>query len=182
MIKRHVRRNSSTASSSGIKNNTSFSQLVDCFDAERLAQQEEFLKREKEHKKQNENKKRPPKQSQPKKPNKFSKTKGMSFEEKLDLTYQWLEETFPHLFATDDYIPLDILILRDLKVDYKNNRIKKGYPEDLVIKAALSRYRESLGYLECIREGACRYNLKGEVSGIVTREEEEAAKKILITL
>jgi sRNA-binding protein len=98
------------------------------------------------------------------------------------MTYQWLEESYPHLFAADDYVLLDNFILRDLKIDYKNNALKKGYPQDLVIKAALSRYKESLGYLEFIREGDIRYNIKGEACGIVTKEEQEAAKKILSTL
>jgi sRNA-binding protein len=105
----------------------------------------------------------------------------LTYDQKLEKTYQWLEETYPHLFAADDYVLLDNLILRDLKIEYKNNALKKGYRQDLVIKAALSRYRESLGYLECIREGASRYNIKGETCGIVTEEEEEAAKKILAT-
>ena len=150
--------------------------MTDRFEAERAAQREEFLKRER----------KTPKPSQkrllPKKPGKVSKPKVLTFEQKLALTEQWLEETFPHLFAADDYIPLDHLLLRDLKADYKNNAIKKSYPQDLVIKAALSRYKESYGYLDCLKEGAARYNLKGEICGTVSLEEAESARKILDTL
>ena len=155
---------------------SSSSRAVDSFDAERAAQREEFLKREKEKGKT------PSQQFRPKKPRKSTKPKVLTFDQKLEITYQWLEETYPHLFAADDYILLDNLILRDLKIEYKNNALKKGYPQDLVIKAALSRHRERLGYLECIRAGAPRYNIKGESCGIVTGEEEEAAKKILAAL
>ena len=112
----------------------------------------------------------------------FDDKKVLNFDQKLDMNERWFEETYPHLFAADDYVLLDNFILRDLKIDYKNNALKKLYPKDLVIKAALSRYKESLGYLEFIREGAIRYNLKGEACGIVTKEEEIEAKKILATL
>jgi sRNA-binding protein len=95
---------------------------------------------------------------------------------------QWLEETFPHLFAADDYMALDHLILCDLKNDYRNNFLKRGYPQDLVIKEVLNRYKESYGYLWSLKEGAARYNLKGDICGIVTKEEEKVAKKILETL
>ncbi len=166
------------ANSSQMKNPvaSSPSRVVDSFDAERAIQREEFLKREKEKDKT------PSQQFRPKKPGKARKPKVLTFDQKLEMTYQWLEETYPHLFAADDYVLLDNLILRDFKIEYKNNALRKGYPQDLVIKAALSRYRESLGYLECIKAGAPRYNIKGEACGIVTKEEEEAAKKILAAL
>ena len=150
--------------------------MVDDLDEERAAQREEFLKREQQ------NRNVPSQRLRPKKTGRMAKLKAMTFEQKLALTDQWLEEAYPHLFAVDDYIPLDHHLLRDIKADYKNNLIKKGYPQDLVIKAALSRYKESLGYLESVEEGAARYNIKGEVCGIVTKEEEEAAKEILATL
>lgn len=150
--------------------------MVDYLEAERAAQREEFLKREQE------NTKSPPKRLLPKKSGKAVKPKALTFDQKLALTEQWLEETFPHLFTADDFIPLDHHLLRDLKADYKNNVLKKQYPHDLVIKAAFYRYTESLGYLECLKEGATRYNLKGNVCGTVTKEEEESAKTILLTL
>ena len=150
--------------------------MVDYLDAERVAQREEFLKREQE------NGKSTSKRFRPKKPGKSTKPKVLTFDQKLALTEQWLEETFPHLFAADDYVPLDYHLLRDLKADYKNNVLKKHYPQDLVIKATFYRYTESFGYLECLKEGAPRYNFKGETCGTVTKEEEEAAKKILTTL
>ena len=150
--------------------------MVDRFETERAAQREEFLKREQEKGK------RPPKRFLPKQPGKAAQPKVLTFDQKLALTEQWLEETFPHLFAADDYIPLDHLLLRDLKADYKNNVLKKGYPQDLVIKAALFRYKESYGYLDCLKEDAARYNLKGEICGTVSLEEAEVARKILDTL
>ena len=156
--------------------NHSSSCMVEYFDEERVAQREEFFRRKKDKDKTSF------KQLRPKKARKTKKPKVMTFDQKLDLTDQWLEETYPHLFAADEYIPLDNNILQDLKVEYKNNSIKKGYPKDLIIKWAISRYRESLGYLESIKEGATRYNLKGEACGIITKEEEETARKILATL
>lgn len=147
--------------------------MVDYIDEERAAQREEFLKREQE------NRKVPSQRLRPKKPGKAAKPKPMTFDQKLALTNQWLEEFFPHLFAADDYIPLDHHLLRDLKADYKNNALKKGYPEELVIKATYYRYLESFGYLGCLKQGASRYNLKGEFCGTVTLEEEEAAKRVL---
>ena len=150
--------------------------MVDRFETERAAQREEFLKREQEKGK------RPPKRFLPKQPGKAAQPKVLTFDQKLALTEQWLEETFRHLFAADDYIPLDHHLLRDLKADYKNNVLKKSYPQDLVIKAAFSRYKESYGYLACLKEGAARYNLKGKICGTVSKEEEEAARKILATL
>lgn len=150
--------------------------MVDYLDAERAAQREEFLKREQQ------NRKVPSQRLRPKKTGRVAKLKAMTFEQKLALTDQCLEDTFPHLFAADDYMPLDHHLLRDIKADYKNNLIKKGYPQDLVIKAALSRYTESFGYLVCLKQGASRYIFKGEFCGTVTKEEEEAAKEILATL
>lgn len=150
--------------------------MVDYLDKERAAQREEFLKREQK------NTKIPPKRFLSKKSGKSVKPKTLTFDQKLALTEQWLEETSPHLFAADDFIPLDHHLLRDLKADYKNNVLKKGYPPDLVIKAAFYRYTESFGYLGCVMEGATRYNLKGNVCGTVTKEEEEAANTILLTL
>ena len=154
--------------------------MVDYFDVERVAQREEFLKREQENSKSSSQRFQP--RPQPKKSVKGKKPAPLTFEQKLELTNQWLEETFPHLFVGDDYIPLDHDLLRDLKADYKNNLIKKGYPQNLVIKAAFYRYVESLGYLECLKEGLPRYSLKGDVCGTVTKEEEKSARKILKTL
>lgn len=96
--------------------------MVDRFEAERAAQREEFLKREQE------NGKRPPKRFLPKQPGKAVKPKCLSFDQKLALMEQWLEGTFPHLFAADDYIPLDHHLLRDLKVDYKKKSHQEGLP------------------------------------------------------
>ncbi|MGV8948521.1 MAG: ProQ/FINO family protein [Candidatus Paracaedibacter sp.] len=153
--------------------------MVNLLDAERAAQREEFLKRESKAKKPIQNFSFPPKLS---KPSKVTKLKALSFEEKLELTNQWLEENFTHLFAADNFVLLDPLLLRDLKADYKHNALKKRYPQDLVIKAALSRYKQSIGYLECIREGEFYMNLKGEQVGIVSKQEEETAKEILQNL
>ena len=147
--------------------------MIDNLDSERALQREEFIKREQG------SSKIAPKRIFSKNPGKGAKPKVLTFEHKLASTEQWLEETFSHLFAADDCVPLDHQLLRDLKADYKNNVIKNGYPQDLVIKGALSRYKESYGYLDSIREGVSRYNLKGEVCGTVTKEEEEAARKIL---
>jgi len=154
----------------------SSSHAMQFFDEERTAQREEFLKREQANRKSSSQK------FSPKKAVKSAKPKAMTVDQKLELTNQWLEETFPHLFAADDFIPLDHQLLRDLKADYKNNALKKGYPQDLVIKGAFYRYVESYGYLGCIKEGSPRYNLKGEVCGTVTKQEEESAQKILATL
>ena len=90
-----------------------------------------------------------------------------------------VRRNFPHLFAADDYIPLDEHVLRDLKNEYKNNCIKNKYPQDMVIKAALVRYKENPGYLSCLKEGSCKYTFAGTISGRVTKEEEEAAFKVL---
>jgi hypothetical protein len=73
--------------------------MVDRFETERAAQREEFLEREQEIGKS------PPKRFLPKKPGKAVKPKVLTFDQKLALTEQWLEATFPHLFAADDYIP-----------------------------------------------------------------------------
>jgi len=151
--------------------------MVGDLDAERAAQREEFLKREK--KGSAIPSKRFQLRPQPKKSGKAVKPKALTFDQKLALMEQWLEEAFPHLFAADDYVPLDHQLLRDIKADYKNNVVKKNYPQDLVIKGALSRYKESYGYLECLKEGAERYSLKGEICGTVTKEEEKSAKEIL---
>lgn len=156
----------------------SSSRVVEYFDEERVAQREEFLNLERLQEKD----KTSSDQKLSKKPRKSAKPKILTFEQKLKLTELWLEETFHHLFVADEYLPLDHFIVRDLKLDYKNNCLKKIYPEELVIKAALSRYRESFGYLSSIQEGAPRHNIKGEVAGIVTKEEEEVAKKILAAI
>jgi 16S rRNA C967 or C1407 C5-methylase (RsmB/RsmF family) len=153
--------------------------MVNLLDAERAAQREEFLKRESKAKKPIQNFSFPPKLS---KRSKATKLKSLSFEEKLELTNQWLEENFPHLFAADNFVLLDPLLLRDLKADYKYNVLKKNYPEYLVIKAALARYKQINGFLECIREGEFYINLKGEQVGIVSKQEEEAAREILQNL
>lgn len=140
--------------------NTSFSALLDIIDpcAEREAQRQEYLKRQK---------KDAPKTS-PKKPAKPCKSNAMSFEEKLERTNQWLQETFPALFGPSQPCKaLDVHIIRDIKAHYKQGYLKKKYPSDLVIKAALYRYMESPEYLSCLRESAPRYNIKGEIAGTV---------------
>ena len=87
--------------------------MIDYLDDERAAQREEFLKRERE--KHNSSSQ----EFRPKKPGKAPKPKVLTFEQKLALTEQWLEETFSHLFAVDDYVPLDHQLLRDLKADVR---------------------------------------------------------------
>lgn len=109
--------------------------MVDNLDAERAAQREEFLKREKKNTKTSSQRFQP--RPQPKKPGKAVKPQAMTFEQKRALTKQWFEETYPHLFAADAFIPLHHELLKDLKADYKNNVLKKDYPQDLVIKATL---------------------------------------------
>lgn len=146
-------------------------------DLERIAQREEFLRRERQGVGKN---RKPSHSSPPKKHGTVSSPKRPTFEEQLDLTNQWLEETFPRLFAADDYLPLDGHVLRDLKNDYRNNQVKKGYPPNLTIKAALARYKENPGYLACLKAGAPRYALDGSVTGTVTREEEAKAREYLI--
>ena len=144
--------------------NTPFTVLLDAIDPdpERIAQREEYLKRTKETAPKAHPKK-------PKKPRKSTpKPKGMGFEEKLERTQKWLQETFPNLFDPfQPCKPLDVNIVRDIKAHYKNGQVKNKYPNDLVIKAALYRYMESPGYLACLVEGAPRYNVKGEVVGFV---------------
>jgi hypothetical protein len=145
--------------------NTSFSTLLDSIDPERESQRQEFLKRKQES---------VPKAS-PKTPKKLhkparkakSKSKAMSFDEKLERTNQWLQKTFPALFDLSQPKPLDVHIVRDIKAHYKNERVAKKYPDDLMIKAALYYYMKSPAYMGCLVNGAPRYNIKGEVSGSV---------------
>jgi hypothetical protein len=146
--------------------NTSFSTLLDVIDPEREAQRQEHLKRKKEN----------PPLPYPKQPKKTrkpafkstSKPKGITFEENLERTQKWLETTFPALFdPTQPCKPLDVHILRDIKAHYKNWHVKRKYPGDLVIRAALYRYLESPAYLACLVEGAPRYNIDGDVVGSV---------------
>jgi hypothetical protein len=85
--------------------NPSSLRVVEYFDAERIAQRDEYFRQEKASL-------RFPKQS-----NKKPKPKAMSFEERLELTNLWLEETYPYLFAADDYVPLEHHLVRDLKAD-----------------------------------------------------------------
>ena len=158
---------------------SSFSTLVHYLNTECVADREMILKRALQQKKGTSHSSR---QKANKNRNYHKEEKPKTFEERLDLTIFWLEETFPKLFAADEYIPLDICILGDLKKDYKKRCFKKVCPTGLAIDAALAFYKKSYGYLECLQEGAVRYNLKGEPSGIVTKEEYEAARKILKTL
>ena len=141
---------------------SSFSTLLDVIDPcpEREAQRKEYLKRQKKD----------IYKAQAKKSVKLRKSKGksktMSFEEKLERTNQWLQETFPDLFdPSQPCKALDVHIVRDIKAYYKHEHLKKQYPDDLVIKAALYRYMESPGYLACLVQGAPRYNIKSEVVG-----------------
>jgi len=142
----------------------SFSTLLDVIDpcSERDAQRKEYLKRQKKdiYKAQA---KKSGKHRKPK-----DKPKAMSFEEKLERTQKWLQETFPHLFdPSQSCKALDVHIIRDIKAHYKHEHLKKHYPDDLVIKAALYHYMESPGYLACLVKGAPRYNVKGETIGYV---------------
>ena len=41
------------------------------------------------------------------------------------------------------------------------------------------RYKESADYLKRLKVGASRYNIAGEVCGVVTEEEEAEARRIL---
>jgi len=142
--------------------NTSFATLLNALDPEREAQRQEHLNQKKENTPRASTKK-PQKTSQS-----SSKLKGMSFEEKLERTKQWLEETFPALFdPSQPCKALDVHIVRDIKIYYKREHVKKKYPNDLVIKAALYRYMKSPPYLECLVEGAPRYNIEGKIMGTV---------------
>jgi hypothetical protein len=149
--------------------------LGDSIDGKRAAQREEFLRREGKSAGKN----CTPSPSSSKNPGRGSNSKRPALEEQLDLTNQWLEEAFPGLFAADDYLPLGEHVLRDLKNDYRNNQVKKGYPPNLAIKAALARYKENPGYLACLKADAPRYALDGSITGAVTREEEAKARKCL---
>ena len=143
---------------------SSFTTLLDVIDPypEREAQRQEHLKRQKK----DIYKANAKKAGKPRKPK--AKPKAMSFEEKLERTQKWLQETFPDLFdPSQSCKALDIHIVRDIKAHYKHEHLKKHYPDDLVIKAALYRHMESPGYLACLVKGAARYNVKGEVIGCV---------------
>lgn len=160
MVKKYRVKGSRSNHFENIQNNTSFSNLLDAIDPEREAQRQEYLRRI------SEKIDFPPPQARPSKPKKSRKPKGMSFDEKLKITQQWLEETFPTLFASSHPCkPLDIHIVRDIKNHYKQHHLKKNYPKDLVIKAALYRYMESPDYLRCVEEGAPRYTIDGEIVG-----------------
>jgi len=144
--------------------NTSFATLLDAIDPdpERLAQRQEYLKQMKKEAYKALGKKRQKSQKI------IHKPKSMSFDEKLERTWQWLQETFPDLFdPSQPYKALDVNIVRDIKAYYKKYHVKNKYPDNLVIKAALYRYIESSDYLACLIEGAPRYNIKGEISGVV---------------
>lgn len=140
---------------------TSFSTLLDALEPEREAQRQEYLRKMK---------KSPPVSPQalsekPKKPKKTGKLKGVTFEEKLEKTQQWLKETFPDLFDCSPPKALDVHIVRDIKDHYKQGHVKNKYPADLVIKAALYRYMETPEYLKCLEEGCPRYNMEGQIAG-----------------
>ena len=152
--------------------NTSFSNLLSALDPEREAQRREYLKR----------KKKEFYKAQPRKnPEKNRKLKGMSFEEKLKITQQWLEKIFPALFnPSQPCKALDVYIVRDIKAHYKQYHLKNKYPDDLVIKAALYRHMESPAYLACLVEGAPRYNVKGEISGFVETLPQTVEKKTIL--
>jgi len=143
---------------------TSFSTLLDVIDPdpERLAQRQEYLRRMKKEAYKALGKKRQKSQRV------IQKAKGISFEENLERTWQWLQETFPDLFdPSQPYKALDVNIVRDIKAHYKKYHVQNKYPDNLVIKAVLYRYIESPEYLACLMEGAPRYSIKGEISGTV---------------
>ncbi len=146
--------------------NTPFTALLNAIDPEREAQHQEFLRRL-GHK--GDALAHAPSRKKPKKPRKPKrKTKVASFEEKLERTMAWLAETFPVLFdPSQPPKPLDVHIVRDIKEHYKQHHVKKKYPADLVIKAALYRYMESPAYLKCLVKGEPRYNTKGDITGVV---------------
>lgn len=104
----------------------------------------------------------------------------MNFEENLERTWKWLSETFPTLFASNGVIkPLNTHIVRDIKDHYKRYQLKNHYPENLVIKATLSRYREKPVYLLCLQEGASKYDIHGKEVETIMKAEQEAALKLL---
>src|SRR3546814_554060 len=66
--------------------------------------------------------------------------KVLPFEENLERTNQWLEQTFPYLFDTNGPTKaLDVYILRAIKQHYKNyqdmHHKRDQYPHNLLIKA-----------------------------------------------
>jgi hypothetical protein len=147
------------------KKSTAFASLLNAIDPEREAQHEEFLRRR--------GRQQPPDtrgrlKKKPKKVKKPCKRKEMTFEEKLAITNVWLAATFPSLFdPSQPPKPLDVHVVRDIKEHYRQHHVKSKYPPDLAIKGALRRYMESPAYLSCLVKGAPRYNVKGEVSGVV---------------
>lgn len=152
---------------------------IDPTQAEREAQRQEFLrkeKRESENFKDKQFSKNHPQNPRPKQKQPLL-SKTYSLEENLERTWAWLAKTFPHLF--NEVKPLDIHILRDIKAHYKAYQVKRNYPPDLAIKAALYRYMEKPEYLLCLQEEAIRYNAEGNSLQKVTKEEQEEAIKKL---
>ena len=145
----------------------SFSNLLDTFDPERVAQREEFLKREKKKDTSSEKPKKLAHHTPRPKKSKAKKRKAGDFEDKLKQTNQWLQETFPNLFAPSCPRALDIHIIRDIKALYKSGCEQNKYPNGLAIKAALYHYMKTPEYQELLIEGTPRYNAKGEVTSTV---------------
>lgn len=91
-----------------------------------------------------------------------------------------LSKHYPKLFIQDKPLPLKVGIHRDIFREYKLSVSKRE------VRKFLHRYINSKKYQERHIENAVRYNLLGEESGVVTKEnldlmfERKEEKKVLV--
>lgn len=109
-----MRKNPNKDKSSGCleSQSTAFAALLNALDPEREAQHQEFLRRFNQKEKAS-------LRSHPKekanKPKKSPKSKGLTFEQKLEKTNAWLAQTFPILFDPNQSPKLlDVHTVRDI--------------------------------------------------------------------
>ena len=85
-----------------------------------------------------------------------------------------LQERFPGAFPVDRKLPLKIGIFMDLFQSRKVLNVSK-----VCLLTSLHLWVNDTVYYQCLQAGANRYNLQGEVSGIVTELEAANAWKKL---
>ena len=89
----------------------------------------------------------------------------------FDTLYNELHSKFPHIINLDKPVLLAVGIRKEIS--------KITGISSLILKKWIAKYFRKSNYYSLHKEGAKRYNLKGEESGIVTEQHQVKMNKLL---
>ncbi len=92
---------------------------------------------------------------------------------KIYATFRWLYKNYPKCFFEKKVVPLKIGIAKDILLQLPNAISKR------MMRIVLKRYTHSIRYINALIANENRYDLDGEIAGIVTEEEKFKAEEFL---